>query len=63
LHGPGGEYQGSYNRSQLQAWAKRLREWMQRLSAAYIYFDNDQAGYALQNAWALKDILSSTSLA
>ena len=55
LHGPGGAYQGSYDDRTLRAWAKRLRDW--KLRASYIFFDNDQAGYAAMNALRLKEML------
>lgn len=59
LHGPGGKYQGSYDAQQLQGWATRINDWSQKLRAVYVYFDNDQAGYAVQNAMELKRILGS----
>ncbi|HTS76691.1 MAG TPA: DUF72 domain-containing protein [Bryobacteraceae bacterium] len=55
LHGPGGAYQGSYNDASLRAWARRIREW--GLKHAYVFFDNDQSGYAAMNALRLKDLL------
>ncbi len=54
LHGPGGPYQGSYSHAQLSGWAERIRAWMRKLKAVYVYFDNDEAGYAAQNALELK---------
>jgi uncharacterized protein YecE (DUF72 family) len=59
LHGPGGKYQGSYSNSQLTMWARQIEEWAQHLKAVYVYFDNDQAGYAAGNAIRLKEILGS----
>jgi uncharacterized protein YecE (DUF72 family) len=53
LHGPGGPYQGSYSAAQLRGWARKIRQWSQRLKEIYVYFDNDQAAYAAQNALAL----------
>lgn len=53
LHGPGGAYQGSYGEEQLASWAERLRAWNRDLRAAYLYFDNDQAAYAVENARTL----------
>lgn len=53
LHGPDGAYQGSYSESALREWADRIREWQDKLRAIYIYFDNDQAGYAPKNALEL----------
>ena len=55
LHGPGGKYQGSYDNRALQFWAKKIEAW--RLAASYVYFDNDQAGYAPKNAARLRQIL------
>jgi uncharacterized protein YecE (DUF72 family) len=53
LHGPGGKYQGSYSQAALKCWTKRLREW--DLADAYIFFDNDQDGYAVDNARELRN--------
>lgn len=62
LHGPGaGKYQGSYSKAQLHAWARRIQEWATRLKAIYLYFDNDQAGYAPQNALKLKQMVFGRS--
>lgn len=58
LHGPGDKYQGSYTNSQLRGWAKRCRHWMAEGRDVYIYFDNDQAGYAAFNAATLQDMLA-----
>ena len=55
LHGPAaGKYQGSYTDAQLERWAERVAEWSRSLRAVYLYFDNDQHGYAAQNARTLK---------
>jgi uncharacterized protein YecE (DUF72 family) len=47
LHGPGGAYQGSYSADTLGQWSDRIHEWERTLRAIYIYFDNDQAAYAV----------------
>jgi uncharacterized protein YecE (DUF72 family) len=57
LHGPEGAYQGSYSTASLEAWARRLREWGSGLKGVYVYFDNDQAGFAARNALELKRLL------
>jgi uncharacterized protein YecE (DUF72 family) len=58
LHGPGaGKYQGSYSHAKLREWARRIEEWSAKLKAIYIYFDNDQAGYAAQNALDLNQMV------
>lgn len=59
LHGPGlGKYQESYSVERLRRWSKQIEEWAKSLTAIYIYFDNDQAGYAAQNALVLKRMWS-----
>jgi uncharacterized protein YecE (DUF72 family) len=58
LHGPGGKYQGSYTDEALKHWASRIRKWRRELKAVYVYFDNDQAGYAAANALELKALLA-----
>jgi uncharacterized protein YecE (DUF72 family) len=58
LHGPEpGKYQGSYSDERLSQWADQIREWSTNLKAVYVYFDNDQAGYAAQNAVRLRSML------
>ena len=57
LHGPGGAYQGSYNQDQLKTWASRIRTWRTELQHIFVYFDNDQFGFAAQNALQLKRFL------
>jgi len=55
LHGPAaGKYQGSYSDERLGEWCRRIKRWSKKLQAVYIYFDNDQAGFAAQNALTLK---------
>jgi uncharacterized protein YecE (DUF72 family) len=58
LHGPDGPYQGSYTHQQLERWAARIVDWSSQMKAVYVYFDNDQGGYAAQNAKTLKWLLS-----
>ena len=61
LHGPGlGKYQESYSTDRLRRWSKQVEEWAKDLAAIYIYFDNDQAGYAAQNALELKRLVNGT---
>lgn len=57
LHGPATyAYGGCYTDSALEAWAERIRGW-KKLRRAYVYFDNDEAGYAVRNALALRALL------
>ena len=58
LHGPGSKYQGCYTRDKLREWADRIAEWQSRLKAVYVYFDNDDCGYAARNALELKELVA-----
>lgn len=58
LHGPGGAYQGSYQGETLEQWAAHIRKWRSDLRAVYVYFDNDQAAYAVENALTLKRLVT-----
>jgi uncharacterized protein YecE (DUF72 family) len=53
LHGPGNKYQGSYTDAALKKWAKYCRQWQKEGKDVYVYFDNDQQGYAAFNAQRL----------
>lgn len=54
LHGPGNKYQGDYSEQTLRRWAERMEGWRNELRHIFVYFDNDQAGFAPKNAWQLK---------
>lgn len=63
LHGPdAGKYQGSYSDAALRQWAERIDQWTTRLKAIYVYFDNDQAGYAAHNAMTLRKMVLGTAV-
>ncbi len=57
LHGPGGKYQGSYDDGALRRWADKIRGWRQHLEAVYVYFDNDDSGYAARDAQRLRAMI------
>lgn len=59
LHGPGDKYEGSYSRRQLMHWADKCRSWQRKGLDVFVYFDNDQFGYAPENARVLKELLSA----
>lgn len=56
LHGPGAKYQGSYSKSVLKKWKERCNDWIKQKKDVFIYFDNDQAGYAAFNAKEMKTL-------
>jgi uncharacterized protein YecE (DUF72 family) len=57
LHGPGNKYQGSYSDETLEKWAKQCREWS-NTKDVFVYFDNDEKGYAAFNALKLQEFLN-----
>ncbi|MGD8938638.1 MAG: DUF72 domain-containing protein [Gammaproteobacteria bacterium] len=57
LHGPNGPYEGSYSKRTLSGWAGVISAWQKRGLSTYCYFDNDQAGYAPDNALSLSAML------
>jgi uncharacterized protein YecE (DUF72 family) len=59
LHGPGGAYQGRYDRKTLAGWASDISAWAAQGKAVFCYFDNDEAGYAAQNALELQEMLGA----
>ena len=58
LHGPGNKYQGDYSGEILRTWAERIKKWQKNLKHIFVYFDNDQAGFAAKNAAQLKQTVS-----
>jgi uncharacterized protein YecE (DUF72 family) len=41
---------GDYSQAELDAWAKRIREFADAGCDVWVYFDNDQHGFAVRNA-------------
>jgi uncharacterized protein YecE (DUF72 family) len=56
LHGPGGKYQGNYSDNVLKKWAIQCQTWS-KSKDVYVYFDNDEMGYAAFNAIRLKELI------
>ena len=54
LHGPHKAYQGSYSLTALKSWQKKIEKWQ---VDTYCYFDNDEKGYAVQDAMTLQNLL------
>lgn len=59
LHGPGDKYAGSYDDATLRQWAADARQWARESVDVFIYFDNDQHGYAAHNAQRLQELCSA----
>ena len=57
LHGPGKAYEGKFRTDDLAGWADKITIWRQQGRDVYIFFNNDQNGYAPANALELKKML------
>jgi uncharacterized protein YecE (DUF72 family) len=58
LHGPGAKYQGNYSEQTLKQWSRYCKNWL-KTKDVFVYFDNDDAGYAAFNAKRLQELLNS----
>jgi len=59
LHGPSEKpYQGRYGAQRLSGWAGAFSRWLAQGRDVYCYFDNDQHGYAAQDAMRLQQMLA-----
>jgi uncharacterized protein YecE (DUF72 family) len=63
MHGPAGTYQGSYSKAQLGKWAERVEQWRSQLAAVYVYFNNDQGGFAVSEAMYLQGLVGMSAAA
>lgn len=60
LHGPTpSKYAGSYSDKVLKDWAKICLQWKKQGKNVYVYFDNDQLGYAAFNAKSLLSFIKN----
>jgi uncharacterized protein YecE (DUF72 family) len=59
LHGPVRAYQGSYRHARLERWAETISSLREDVTETYVYFNNDQRGYAPRNAHTLSAILGA----
>ena len=49
LHGPGTTYASSYRAPRLRVWVDRAIAWNRRSKEVFIFFDNDERGFAVKN--------------
>jgi uncharacterized protein YecE (DUF72 family) len=63
LHGPDGPYRGQYDGRTLAGLAKRIIAWQTSGLDVYCYFDNDEAGYASQDAMRLARMVADRARA
>lgn len=59
LHGPDRAYQGQYDISELSGWAGAFSTWGRGSNEIYCYFDNDERGYAAEDALKLKEMVEA----
>jgi uncharacterized protein YecE (DUF72 family) len=58
LHGPEDvPYKGQYSTKTLSGWAGAISTWVRQGREVFCYFDNDEAGYAAQDALRLQKML------
>jgi uncharacterized protein YecE (DUF72 family) len=58
LYGPNEAHKGQYRKNVLSGWAGAFSAWTDQGEEIYCYFDNDEAGYAAENASQLKEMVS-----
>lgn len=59
LHGPHKAYQGSYGPAKLRAWKKKIDHWLISRKEVYCFFDNDEKGYAIEDAKFLLELFKA----
>ncbi len=59
LHGPGNKYQGSYDNKELRKWELKCWQWQQQNKDVFLYFDNDEQGFAAFNAQLLLKMIEA----
>lgn len=59
LHGPEGKYEGDYTKQKLSGWVRFISNWQYKNKDVYIYFDNDQKGYAVKNAQEFQKMMKA----
>lgn len=57
LHGPTKLYGSEYGMKRLKKWSKNVKRWTKRVKDVYVYFDNDQQGFAPKDAKRLLRLL------
>lgn len=58
LHGTKKKYSGSYSSQQLTGWKRWIENRLEKVKSVYVFFNNDDKGYAAKNAFKLKQIFS-----
>jgi uncharacterized protein YecE (DUF72 family) len=58
-NGPGGAYRGKYGKRKLNSWAENISKWRKSGLDVFCYFDNDEEGYAADDALTLRKMLDN----
>jgi len=61
LHGPDGPYRGQYDERSLAGWVERFRGWLGEGRDVFCFFDNDEKGYAAQDARRMCEMVDRAS--
>lgn len=56
-HGPASLFSSKYSLSELRKLAESVKTWQKQKKDAYVFFNNDARGYAVENALGLKKLL------
>ena len=59
MHGPEKLFASKYSTEQLKEWATYISSIAHKVKRAYIYFNNDFHGYALENAKELAALVTA----
>ncbi len=60
FHGSESLYSSRYTDEEMADWAKKIKRLAKNLKFIYIYFNNDIAGYALENAATIRKFLENS---
>jgi uncharacterized protein YecE (DUF72 family) len=58
FHGPRGEYQRKYSKSDLRQLVSRIKTWRNENRDLFVYFNNDAKAHAIENAQELQNMLN-----
>jgi uncharacterized protein YecE (DUF72 family) len=61
FHGGESLYGSNYSERELRDWSGRIEGWLKAGLDVYSYFNNDAFGFAVKNALALRELLSTNS--
>jgi uncharacterized protein YecE (DUF72 family) len=59
MHGPVKKYSGSYSSQQLSGWKRWIENRIEKVSSVYIFFNNDDRGYAAKDALKLQEMVNN----